>query len=162
MCEKLHAFRSPLLELATSGAGDLMKNMIKQIHFCGPDKLFLVSFINYSWLGQNVALYSCLLLTFPRETIGRLLPTMEVDGSRWPSFHFVNPMAFTCITCLGLEFGTSGELEVLPFCCICTEWWAGKPFSQTYNTYFNCPLNSSSPGLFSWGKGMDCMMSETY
>ena len=66
MCEKLHAFRSPLLELATSGAGDLMKNMIKEIHFCVPGKLFLVSFIitpgqvkmflymfAYFWLSQG-------------------------------------------------------------------------------------------------------------
>lgn len=42
VCEKLHAFRSPFLELGTAGAGDLMKNMIKQIHFCSPGEIFLV------------------------------------------------------------------------------------------------------------------------
>lgn len=54
--QKLHAFRSPLLELATSGAGFLMKN-VKRIYFCGPGKLFLISFI-------TLGLVKMLLYTF--------------------------------------------------------------------------------------------------
>ena len=32
--------------------------------------------------------------------------------------------------------------KVLPFCHICTAWWATKPLSQTYSTYFSCPQSS--------------------
>lgn len=68
MCEKLHAFRSPLLELATSGAGDLMKNMIKQIHFCGPDKLFLVSFkITPEWVKMLLYVFAYFWLSRVRQ-----------------------------------------------------------------------------------------------
>lgn len=74
MCEKLHAFRSPLLELATSGAGDLMQNMVKEICFCGPSKLFLVSFI----ITPGQAKYSHMLtFDFPK---GDSLKTANYHG----------------------------------------------------------------------------------
>ena len=79
MCENLHDFRSPLLELATSGAGDLMQNMVKEICFCGPGKLFLVSFIITP--GQ-VKIFLCMLtFDFPKgDSLKTLLTTME---SKW-------------------------------------------------------------------------------
>lgn len=99
VCEKLHAFRSPLLELATSGAGDLMKN-IKQIHFCGPGKLFLVSFITLGWVKK--LLYTLAFHSPKWYGLKTLLTTVE---SKWKT-SFAIPMVLTCITCLGLEFGT--------------------------------------------------------
>lgn len=79
MCEKLHAFRSPLLELATSGAGDLMQNMVKEICFCVPGKLFLVSFIITP--GQVKIFLYMLTFDFPKgDSLKTLLTTME---SKW-------------------------------------------------------------------------------
>lgn len=77
MCEKLHAFRSPLLELATSGAGDSRKNINS---FLGPRYIISGFILNSSWLGQNVALM-LLTVSFPKtDSFKTLLTTVE---SKW-------------------------------------------------------------------------------
>lgn len=167
MCEKLHAFRSPLLELGTSGAGDLMKNMIKQIYFCGPDKLFLVSFkITPGWVKMLLYIFAYFWLSQVR--VWRLLSAME---RKWKPVSkeasIVIPMAFACVTCLGLGFGTSFRwtwgAAILLYMYRMVGWEAFVAFVTNLEYLFQLPPKLLLPWVcFPWGRGVDCMMSKKY
>lgn len=165
MCEKLHAFRSPLLKLATSGAGDLMKNMIH--------KFISVAPVNYSWFHLKltpgwVKMFLYLLtFDFPKwDSLKTLLP-WKVNGSQWLNFHFVIPMAFICITCLGLEFGTSFRwiwgAAILLYMYRMVGWEAFVTFVTNLEYLFQLPPKLLLSWVcFPWGREVDCLMSKKY
>lgn len=61
VCETLHFFRNNWWNFLHFRCWDLMENMTKQIHSCGPGKLFLLIY-NYPLLGQDVVL--CILFAY--------------------------------------------------------------------------------------------------
>ena len=99
MCEKLHAFRSPLLELATSGAGDLMQNMVKEICFCGPGKLFLVSLVWKIFILHIFVLNFHLVFNFRLLFSSLIIPQyiLEVIGPMYAMCLFLWHFLFVCL-----------------------------------------------------------------
>lgn len=116
--------------------------------------------VNYFWFrlllltGSNIHL----LFTLPNETVLKtFLATME---SKQKASILQFPWSALALLAWRWTSGLhSGELLRCCHFVLCTRWWAGKPLSWTFGTYFNCPLNHTFPGFVFLEEWVECKTS---